>query len=347
MLPFALLYGVIIIVRNFLYNKKYLRSAEFNFPLVCIGNLVVGGTGKSPMVEYLIELLHPQFRIATLSRGYKRKTKGYALAKENTTALEIGDEPMQFHLKYPELPVAVGEERIVAIPQILHDKPGTQAIILDDAFQHREIKAGFNILLTEYSDLYTRDFFMPTGDLRDQRSSANRANIIVVTKCPGNIEEYEKNVIVEELYPKANQQVFFTAIEYGMPYHILTKAQQQITQQVEVLLVCGIANPKPLKQYLLEHASTYYQVDYSDHHIFRIDDLKDIQKKFEAITAQQKIILTTEKDAVRLMKFSEELQHLPLFVLPIKHKFLFNEGEQFNDAVINFIRNFKGPPVNE
>ena len=347
MLPFALLYGVIIIVRNFLYNKKYLRSAEFNFPLVCIGNLVVGGTGKSPMVEYLIELLHPQFRIATLSRGYKRKTKGYALAKENTTALEIGDEPMQFHLKYPELPVAVGEERIVAIPQILHDKPGTQAIILDDAFQHREIKAGFNILLTEYSDLYTRDFFMPTGDLRDQRSSANRANIIVVTKCPGNIEEYEKNVIVEELYPKANQQVFFTAIEYGMPYHILTKAQQQITQQVEVLLVCGIANPKPLKQYLLEHASTYYQVDYSDHHIFRIDDLKDIQKKFEAITAQQKIILTTEKDAVRLMKFSEELQHLPLFVLPIKHKFLFNEGEQFNDAVINFIRNFKGPLVNE
>ena len=228
LLPFALLYGVIIIVRNFLYNKKYLRSAEFNFPLVCIGNLVVGGTGKSPMVEYLIELLHPQFRIATLSRGYKRKTKGYALAKENTTALEIGDEPMQFHLKYPELPVAVGEERIVAIPQILHDKPDTQAIILDDAFQHREIKAGFNILLTEYSDLYTRDFFMPTGDLRDQRSSANRANIIVVTKCPGNIEEYEKNVIVEELYPKANQQVFFTAIEYGMPYHILTKAQQQI-----------------------------------------------------------------------------------------------------------------------
>ena len=173
MLPFALLYGVIIIVRNFLYNKKYLRSAEFNFPLVCIGNLVVGGTGKSPMVEYLIELLHPQFRIATLSRGYKRKTKGYALAKENTTALEIGDEPMQFHLKYPELPVAVGEERIVAIPQILHDKPGTQAIILDDAFQHREIKAGFNILLTEYSDLYTRDFFMPTGDLRDQRSSVS------------------------------------------------------------------------------------------------------------------------------------------------------------------------------
>ncbi len=347
LLPLALLYGVIIIARNFLYNKKYLRSAEFNFPLICIGNLVVGGTGKSPMVEYLIELLHPQFRIATLSRGYKRKTKGYALAKENTTALEIGDEPMQFHLKYPELPVAVGEERIVAIPQILHDKPATQAIILDDAFQHREVKAGFNILLTEYGDLYTRDFFMPTGDLRDQSSSASRADIIVVTKCPAELDDAEKIKIISELDPSANQQVFFTAIEYGTPYHILTKAQQQITQQIEVLLVCGIANPKPLKQYLLEHASTYYQVDYSDHHIFRIDDLKDIQKKFEAITAQQKIIVTTEKDAVRLMKFADRLAQLPLFVLPIKHKFLFNEGQQFNDAVISFIKNFKAPEVNE
>lgn len=345
MLPLALLYGVIIIIRNFLYNKKYLRSAEFNLPLICIGNLVVGGTGKSPMVEYLIELLYPQFRIATLSRGYKRKTKGYALAKENTTALEIGDEPMQFHLKYPELPVAVGEERIVAIPQILHDKPDTQAIILDDAFQHREVKAGFNILLTAYGDLYTSDFFMPTGDLRDQPSSASRANIIVVTKCPAQLAEVEKKKIIDELDPLSGQQVFFTAIEYGTPYHILSKAQQQITQQVEVLLVCGIANPKPLKQYLLEHASTYFQIDYNDHHIFRIDDLKDIRNKFEAISAQQKMIVTTEKDAVRLMKFSDQLQQLPLYVLPIKHKFLFGAGQQFNDAVINFINNFKAPEV--
>ncbi len=345
LLPLALLYGVIIIIRNFLYNKKYLRSAEFNLPLICIGNLVVGGTGKSPMVEYLIELLYPQFRIATLSRGYKRKTKGYALAKENTTALEIGDEPMQFHLKYPELPVAVGEERIVAIPQILHDKPDTQAIILDDAFQHREVKAGFNILLTAYGDLYTSDFFMPTGDLRDQPSSASRANIIVVTKCPAQLAEVEKKKIIDELDPLSGQQVFFTAIEYGTPYHILSKAQQQITQQVEVLLVCGIANPKPLKQYLLEHASTYFQIDYNDHHIFRIDDLKDIRNKFEAISAQQKMIVTTEKDAVRLMKFSDQLQQLPLYVLPIKHKFLFGAGQQFNDAVINFINNFKAPEV--
>ena len=345
LLPFALLYGLIIIVRNFLYNKKYYRSAEFNFPLICVGNLVVGGTGKSPMVEYLIELLHPQFKIATLSRGYKRKTKGYALAKVNTTALEIGDEPMQFHLKYPEVPVSVGEERIVAIPQLLQDKPDTQAIILDDAFQHREVKAGFNILLTEYGDLYTSDFFMPTGDLRDQRMSAARADIIVVTKCPATLNEVEKKAIINELAPKANQLVFFTTIMYGTPYHILTKEQQMLSQQHEVLLVCGIANPKPLKQYLLEHSSTYYQLDYSDHHIFRIDDLKEIQKKFSAITTHQKMIITTEKDAVRLVKFSDQLEQLPLYVLPIKHVFLFNESEQFNKLVTDFISNFKGPEV--
>ena len=161
LLPFSLLYGIVIIIRNWLYNKKILRSAEFNLPVICVGNLVMGGTGKSPMVEYLIELLHNKFRIATVSRGYKRKTKGYALANENTTALEIGDEPMQFHTKFPEIAVAVGEERVVAIPQLLHDKPDTQVVILDDAFQHRAIKAGLNILLTECNNLFNQDFFFP------------------------------------------------------------------------------------------------------------------------------------------------------------------------------------------
>ncbi len=165
LMPFALVYAFIVIIRNWLYDKKILHAARFNFPLICVGNLSVGGTGKSPMVEYLIKLLKDKFQVATLSRGYKRKTKGYVLASENSTALEIGDEPMQFHIKFPGVAVAVGEERIVAIPQILHDKPNTQAILLDDAFQHREIVAGFNILLTEYSDLFTDDFFLPTGDI--------------------------------------------------------------------------------------------------------------------------------------------------------------------------------------
>ena len=341
LLPFSLLYGFIIIIRNFLYDRNYLKSAEFNFPLICVGNLVAGGTGKSPMVEYLIELLRPRFKIATLSRGYKRKTKGYVLAKENTTALDIGDEPMQFHVKFPDIAVAAEEERIVAIPQLLHDKPDTQAIILDDAFQHRIVKAGFNILLTQNGDLFTKDFFMPMGNLRDQRLSAERADIIVVTKCPANFDETERNEIIEEICPKEHQQIFFTTTEYSLPYHIVTHEQRALSQQDEVLLVCGIANPAPLKQYLSEHASAYYQLDYSNHYIFRIDDLKDIRKKFSDITANKKIIITTEKDAVRLLKFSDQLLQLPLYVLPVKHRFLFGEDEQFDKKIVDFIQHFK------
>jgi len=341
LLPFALLYGIIIIVRNFLYDKNYLRSSEFNFPLICVGNLSVGGTGKSPMVEYLIQLLRPHFKIATVSRGYKRKTKGYVLAKDNTTALEIGDEPMQFHINFPDIAVAVGEERLVAIPQLLHDKPDTQAIILDDAFQHREVRAGLNILLTQYDDLFTKDFFLPTGDLRDQRSSYKRADVIIVTKCPANITEQERIEIVNEIEPLKHQKIFFTTIEYGVPYHISNHSFRKITHEDEVLLVCGIANPKPLKDYIFDNAATYYQMDYSDHHIFRIDDLKDIRKKYENISADKKMIITTEKDAVRLIKFTDELKDMHLYVLPIRHKFLFNAGSEFDGVVVNFIRNFK------
>ena len=189
LLPFALLYWLVIAIRNWLYNKKIIPSASFGLPLICVGNLSVGGTGKSPMVEYLVRLLKDQFKIATLSRGYKRKTKGYALANKESTALEIGDEPMQFHIKFPDVPVAVGEERLDAIPQLLHDRPGTEAIILDDAFQHRAIKAGLNILLTDYNNLFTRDFYLPTGDLRDLKSEYKRAEIIVVTKCKPDLTD--------------------------------------------------------------------------------------------------------------------------------------------------------------
>ncbi|MDE3235457.1 MAG: tetraacyldisaccharide 4'-kinase [Bacteroidota bacterium] len=344
LLPFALLYGLIIFIRNRLYNKGYLRYAEFNFPLICVGNLAVGGTGKSPMVEYLIELLQPHYKIATLSRGYKRKTKGYALANNNTTALEIGDEPMQFHIKYPEIAVAVGEERLVAIPQLLHDHPDLQTIILDDAFQHREVKAGFNILLTDFSNLYTQDFFLPAGDLRDEWHSARRANIIIVTKCPSELSFERKQKIIRSLNPLPSQKVFFTTIEYGIPYHIVRKEKRIVTTSDEILLVCGIANPKPLKEYLLQNSKTYYQKDYSDHHIFSIDDLNEIRSRFEGIEAQQKFILTTEKDAVRLTKFSDVLNDLPLYVLPIRHRFLFDEAEQFNKIVLSFIQHFTFNP---
>jgi len=338
--PFSLIYGPIVIIRNYLFDKKIIRSVSFNLPIIAVGNLSVGGTGKSPMVEYLVTLLHTKHHIATLSRGYKRKTKGYALAQAATTALEIGDEPMQFHKKFPEIAVAVGEERIVAIPQLLHDRPQTDVIILDDAFQHRSIRPGFNILLTECGDLFTRDFFLPTGDLRDQRASYKRSNVIVVTKCPLDMTLEEKNKIIKEINPLPAQKVFFTTIEYGGPYHIISKEERIITPEDEILLVCGIANPKPLKNYIVQKSKTYYQLSFSDHHIFTIDDLKEIRKRFDDIHATQKMMITTEKDAVRLIKFNEELVDLPVFVLPVQHRFLYSEGIQFDNIVNNFIATF-------
>lgn len=345
LLPFAALYGLIIFFRNLFFDKGWIGSAHFNFPIICVGNLAVGGTGKSPMVEYLIMLLKPDYKIATLSRGYKRKTNGYALANQNTTALEIGDEPMQFYLKHLDLAVAVGEERIVAIPHLLQDIPNLQAIILDDAFQHRSVTAGLNILLTEYSNLYTNDFFLPTGDLRDERSSAKRAQIIVVTKCPPLLTEQEKANILRDIKPLPSQQVFFTKIAYGILYHIADSANKcYITPKDEVLLVCGIANPKPLKDYLLSNTHAYYQQDYSDHHIFSIDDLKEIIKKFDSIQTKDKIIVTTEKDAVRLMKFNDQLKNIPIYVIPIRHEFLFNEGPHFDEMLVNYIKHFNFNP---
>jgi len=341
LLPLALIYWLAVAIRNWLYDRNLLKSVSFGLPVICVGNVSVGGTGKSPMVEYIIMNLKDRFRLATLSRGYKRRTKGYSLANDNTTALDIGDEPMQFHVKFPDIPVAVGEERIVAIPQLLHDRPVTQAIILDDAFQHRAITAGLNILLTDCNNLFTRDFYMPTGDLRDLRSSYKRAQVVVVTKCRPDLTENEATDITEEIQPLDHQRVFFTSIEYGQPYHIMLHTKRNLTRKEDVLLVAGIADPAPLKKMLEEYSQTYYLSHYPDHHIFTIDDLNEIKKRFDKIESANKIILTTEKDATRLMKFRNDISNLPFFVVPIRHRFLFNEAEAFNDILINFIANFK------
>lgn len=341
--PFSILWGFIIWIRNKLFDKNILRSATFNFPLICVGNLAVGGTGKTPMAEYLIRLLRNKYSVATLSRGYKRKTKGFAIADDNTTPVDIGDEPMQLHKKFPEITVAVAEERVVGIPQLLHAKPGTQVIILDDAFQHREVRAGLNILLTEYEDLYTRDFILPAGNLRDVKSSSKRAHIIVVTKCKSHLNEEERQAIIEEINPLPDQQVFFTKIEYASPYHLFTKETRFIEHDCNILLVCGIANPTPLKETLTNYTDTYEMILFRDHHIFSIDDLKEIKKQFSKIESANKIILTTEKDGVRLAKYENELKDLPVYVLPMRHKFLFGEEEKFDATIISFVDSFDKP----
>ncbi len=339
--PFALIYRIIIRLRNLLYDVNLLKSSDFNFPIICIGNVAVGGTGKTPMTEYLIELLQGRYQVATLSRGYKRRTKGFAIAGPQTTAIEIGDEPMQFHQKFPGVTVAVGEERLVAIPQILYQHPNTSVILLDDAFQHRAVRAGLNILLTEYSNLYTRDFMMPSGDLRDERKSSKRAHVIIVTKCPEDLSLEESKKLVTELNPLPHQQVFFTTIQYGTPYHMFKGDQLKIENDHNVLLLCGIANPMPVKKYLNEHVHSFEMLKFKDHHIFNSTDLNEIQKQFQRNTSSNKIIITTEKDAVRLLKFKNEMTDLPIYVLPVKHHFLFNESGDFNKKVLDFIDSYK------
>jgi tetraacyldisaccharide 4'-kinase len=341
LLPISILYGLIIRFRNFLYDKNILHSAKFNIPLICVGNLSVGGTGKSPMIELLIHHLSSRYKIATLSRGYKRKTKGYLLATPQLSALEIGDEPMQFYLKFPDLVVAVGEERITAIPQLLQDVPNTEVILLDDAFQHRAIKPGFSILLTDYSDLFTRDFFFPTGNLRDEKSSYKRADIIIVTKCDSDLSQNRSAEILREIRPLSGQTVLFAAMEYGMPYHILNKDDKKVLDQnTEVLLVTGIANIRPLKKYLHEQVHSYDQMTFSDHHIYDIDDMHDITTRLQKIKGDNTIIITTEKDAVRLIKFKEYLADLPIYVLPVQHKILYNQETLLLNHLHDFISSF-------
>lgn len=338
-----MLYWLIIYLRNLLYDKKWIRSASFGLPLISVGNLAVGGTGKSPMVEYLVGLLKTRYSIATLSRGYRRRTKGYALAKSTSTALDIGDEPLALYRKFPEVPVAVGEERLLAIPELLHDHPGIQAIVLDDAFQHRTIEAGLNILLTDYNNLFTRDFYLPTGDLRDLKGRYKEAEIIVVTKCKDELSESEKSKLLQEIKPVPNQKVFFTKLSYGTPYHLLDKTTFSISPQQEVLLVTGISNPVPLKKWVEAQTSSYQLLQYRDHHIFTLEDLRDIKKEFKKLATEKKLVLTTEKDAVRLEKFADDIKGLPFYVIPIEHKFLFDEKSAFDQSVISFIEKFERP----
>ncbi len=338
--PFSIIYVSVIWVRNKLFDKNIFRSATFNFPLICVGNLAVGGTGKTPMTENLVKLLEDKYKVATLSRGYKRKTKGFAIADEDTTAIDIGDEPMQLHKKFPEVTVAVAEERVIGIPQLLYAKPETQVIILDDAFQHREVRAGLNILLTGYQNLYTRDFLLPAGDLRDIKSSSKRAEIIIVTKCKSNLTENEKQNIIKELDPLPHQKIYFTKIEYGSPYHLFSKEKRFLEPECNVLLVCGIANPEPLKEVLTTYVSYYEMLLFRDHHIFNTDDLKEIKKHFSKIDNENKIIITTEKDGVRLAKFEKELEHLPIYVFPMSHKFLFGGEVEFENEVDRFMKSF-------
>jgi tetraacyldisaccharide 4'-kinase len=338
--PIAIIYGCVIKFRNWMYDSKFFKSVSFNLPIINIGNLSVGGTGKTPMVEYLISKLHIHNRVAILSRGYGRKTKGYILANKHSTAAKIGDEPYMYYDQFPLIKVAVGEKRILAVPKLLQDAPKINVIILDDAFQHRAIKPSINLLLTDYNNLYSDDYFLPTGNLRDEKSSAIRAAIIIVSKCPYDLSIEKRNIIKQKLQLNSNQQLFFTCIQYKDLRGIEYNSTISLSNIANALLVTGIANPKPIEKLLKEKNVPYKKLSFADHHNFNIFDIQKIKSSFSSIDSENKIIITTHKDAVRLLKYKNEISHLPIYILPIEIHFLFNEEEKFMNFIKSHILNF-------
>lgn len=341
--PLSLIYGAVIKIRNFLFDKNILHSIEFNIPVICVGNLVTGGTGKTPMAEYLIELLSPQFKTALLSRGYKRKTKGFIIANEKATTATIGDELMQVHSTYPGVVIAADSDRLTAIPHILQLVPDVEVVLMDDAFQYRRVKAGLNILLTSFNSLYVHDIFLPAGDLRDSRSGSKRADLIIVTKCDPGMTAEDRNVLIEAIGPSGDQKVFFTSLAYQRPGHLFTKENDIPDKGTSVLLVTGIANPNPLLDKTREMARHVKPLFFRDHHDFTEHDILHIRKEFEILAPpeQKKMIITTRKDGMRLLVHRNLIEDLPIYVYPVKHAFLFGEEDKFNQLIIRFIKNGK------
>lgn len=337
--PFSLLYGLVMWLRNRLYDSGTLTAVSFDIPMIAVGNLSVGGTGKTPHVEYLIRLLKDRFSVATLSRGYNRRTRGFFLANEDSTAAQLGDEPMQFHQKFPEISVCVGEERMLAVPELLRERQDTQVILLDDAFQHRSIKPGKNILVTEYNRPFTRDHVVPFGRLREGRKGYERADIIIVSKCPASMPAAEKQAMEREIAPLPHQQLFFTSLQYGQLYNMLSGAPVAVTPEASVLLVCGIARPAPLVQHLKEQYKEVFLLPFPDHYYYSNADLEKIERELKGLPGTEKLVLTTEKDAVRLHLLQDRLEQLNLqmAVIPVEISFLFGEGNSFNNYIFDYI----------
>lgn len=345
--PLSLVYGLITGFRNWLFDQDLLKSTEYRFPLISVGNLAVGGTGKTPHTEFILRILQNEWTIAVLSRGYKRNTKGFHLADATSTSLTLGDESFQIHQKFPNVTVAVDEKRVHGIEQLQSHITNLQVIVLDDAFQHRYVVPGLSILLTDYSNLYCHDLMLPAGQLREWKSGSTRANIIVVTKCPPNINPMEMRVVELELNIAPNQLVFFSCLQYEEFVPVFPEfISKEVTlseikeKKASTLLVAGIVSPESIVDYLKPNFSEVETLFFDDHHPFRKKDFNAISKRFEALTCTEKILLVTEKDAARLVSnplFPEHLKQYT-YALPIRVRILHNQEDQFIKKIRNYVR---------
>ena len=345
LIPLSWLYGIGVGFRNQLFNIGLLKQHDYDIPIISVGNITVGGAGKTPHVEYLIRLLKDKVKVAVLSRGYKRKTHGYVLANDSSTVTDIGDEPYQMKQKYQDVHIAVDKKRVDGIAHITGDAEtnDTDVILLDDAFQHRYVKPGINILLVDYHRLIIYDKLLPAGRLREPQSGKNRADIVIITKCPKDLKPMEFRVLTKAMNLYPYQSLYFTTIEYESLTPLFAKEKSTIEKEVledkHVMLITGIASPKQIIIDLKPHVKEMTTLAFSDHHQFKSKDIMKINETFNAIKGE-KIIVTTEKDATRLEQLeglSEEVKQ-NLYVLPIKVKFMINQEEEFNDKIIDYVR---------
>lgn len=348
LLPFSWLYSFIVFIRNKCFDWGIFKQESFDIPVICVGNITVGGTGKTPHVEYLIEILKPHFKVAVLSRGYKRKTKGFILASSDSTALQIGDEPYQIKLKYPDVLVAVdgnrrrGIQALLALPQ--NFRP--DIILLDDAFQHRYVKPSFIVLLTDYNRLMTHDRLLPAGRLREPLHHTEKANMIIVTKCPSSINPLEQRIISKDIQAYPYQDLFFTTFRYGdlLPVFADSGAKPLPLQELKnrnVLAITGIANPRPFYRVIKKQTRKVSVLEFPDHHMFKQKDIDKIVAAFNGLDAEKRIVVVTEKDAARFrsIKKIDESFRQSLYYLPIQIKFVNSEDQNiFNSKIIEHAR---------
>lgn len=342
--PFSLLYGIGVGIRNVLYDSELIKSSKFGIPIISVGNLSVGGAGKTPHVEYLIQQLSPYINVAILSRGYKRKTKGFRLVNSTDTARLSGDEPLMYKRKYSDIVVAVGENRALAIPEMVGRYPATQTIILDDAFQHRSVLPGKNILLTTYDQPFVDDHLLPSGRLREWRSSYKRADIIIVTKCPEELSDKDRQSILQRIKPLEHQDVYFTKYTYWHPYSIYDSSKRiALDKSQDVVLLSAIADTRYLLSYLKKQVNAIHHLNYEDHHDYSEDDINHLIKVYNHREADRKMVVTTEKDAMRLEPYISKLReaNIPIYILPLRVQFLFEKETEFIDSIKSYLLNVK------
>ena len=342
--PLSFLYGLGVELRNQLFELNILKSRSFTTPVISVGNITVGGTGKTPHVEYLVRLLSKEAKVAVLSRGYKRKTHGYQLADKDSTMRDIGDEPYQMKLKFPNIEVAVDANRCEGIDHLINDEQtkDTDVIILDDAYQHRYVKPGINILLVDYHRLIIYDELLPSGRLREPIESKKRADIVIITKCPDSLNPIDYRVLTKAMKLYAYQSLFFTSLHYGAPYLLFGGDETRVPkkQDSDVLLLTGIASPEQMIDDVQPNVKSLKPLTFPDHHAFSPRDIEKINNAFAAMPQESRVILTTEKDAARLRNvsgLSEDVKQR-LLVLPVEVKFMLDGEEIFNDKIISYVR---------